>query len=202
MKRALDITAACVLAGGFLYACFVALAIEPGMGFRTPADYVNPTLILAGTRTIWWYVGELVYIAIGVACLYLGGRATDRYGKISGVLAGAGFVFIGLIDRALLDLQAYLPDAEQVTTSTLGFLPARLAALRLSALAFGVFAWRLSLETAQPGIWGTLWRGLGFLVLLAGIALVFAFVPTILLLLLWSIGLVLVFAASETREST
>lgn len=181
MRKTLDTVAAGVLVAGFAYVCYGALVVEPGMGFRTPADYVNPALILAATRTTLWYIGEIVYIAIGVSCVYLAGRFTDRYAWVAGTVAGIGFAFIGILDRVFLDLPTWLGDEQQTTVSVLGFIPLRLAVLRMAAGSFGVFAWRVSMATSIRGRWYTLWRVLGYVMLVAGIVFVFVFIPMILL---------------------
>jgi hypothetical protein len=107
----------------------------------------------------------------------LAGRFADRYLLIAGTTAGILFVFIGILDRVLLDLPGWMGSRQEVTTSVLGFIPVRLAVLRTAVVAFGVFAWRVNAGTSFPGRWSKLWSGFGYLVLLASIVFVFVFIP-------------------------
>jgi hypothetical protein len=201
MARASTIVAAGIIAAGFAYVCYVSLLIEPGMGYRTPADYVNPALFLAGTQTMVWYIGELIYIAIGVSCVYISAQFVDRYTWIAGALAGIGFVFIGILDRVFLDLPTWMASEEQVTASVLGFMPLRLATLRLAAVAFGVFAWRVSIATSMQIRWPKLWRGIGYLALLAAVAFVFVLIPMVFIFLVWSVGFFALLLRQKKAES-
>lgn len=187
MDRILRIIAAGILAAGFTYVSFVSLVIEPAMDFKTAADYANPSLILESTKSLVWYIGEFIYIFIGISCIYLAGQFKDQYLRIAGVISGFLFVFIGVLDRTLLDLPEWLGNEQQVITSVLGVIPWRLAAVKIAAISFGIFSWRVSSTTEILLRWPRLLRIMSYLILLAAIIILFIFVPMILLINLWCI---------------
>jgi hypothetical protein len=178
--------AASFLALGFAIVSFIFLVIEPRMGFSELSDFFDPAKVLSAVGSPAWFVGKVIYLGFGVALQYLAFSSNDRYLRASGLIAAVGFVFIASLGRVLDQLPTFIGDDSQLQVAVLGFLPVRLAALRTTVLALGVFAWR-STRDHEPGETSSaVWRGFGYLVLAASATFLFVLIPVPLVFTVWA----------------
>ena len=185
MKKTSTI-AASFLALGFAIGSFIFLAIEPRMGFSEPSDFFDPEKVLSAAESTVWLVGSLIFLGFGLALAYLALPSDDRNLRASGLIAAVGFFFLGSLGIVLGQLAAFIPDRNHLEIAVLGFLPVRLAALRTTALALGVFAWRTTRDPGPGETGPAAWRGLGYLVLAASVVFVFVLIPVPLVFTIWA----------------
>ena len=183
------VVAAAFVALGFVFVSFVLLVVERRMGLTSVADFFDPAKVLVGLASPVWLIGDLIYLGFGLALAYLTTSSEDRILRATGLIAAAGFVFIGCLGQVAKMLPSLIADSGHVETALLGLLPVRLAALRTTVLALGIFAWRTTRdrETGQSG--PVAWRALGYLVLAASVAFLFVFLPIPVLFAIWALWL-------------
>ena len=204
-----NLVAASFLALGFVAISVILVAIEPGMGFAGPADYFDPAKVLVGIKSLAWLLGDLIYLGFSVALAYLAlgplsvgtlsGGSDDRYLRASGLAAAVAFLFIASLGRTLAQLPFFISDSGRLEAAVLGLTAVRFGALKTMVVALGVFAWRTTRASeAEAGSAvrpGALWRGFGYLILVASVVFVFVFVPVPLLFAVWAVW----FAARQAR---
>ena len=61
--------AAAFLAVGFAAVSYVAIAAEPGMGFTTPGDFLDPVKVATGYQSGVWRLEKLFYLGFPRAAL-------------------------------------------------------------------------------------------------------------------------------------
>lgn len=181
--------AAAFLAIGFAFVTYVAVSVEPGMGFTSFADFFDPAKVAAGYDSAVWRLENLLYLAFPLAFWLLAAASDDRFELWSGAAAGLLFVVVGAIDRVGLQLGTLIQDQDALHASITGLLPVRFAVLKCTVLAIGVFAWRTTRGGRQAGPLGKAWSALGFLMLLVGLGFFFAFFPAPAAILVWAVAL-------------
>jgi hypothetical protein len=182
------VAAALYLALAFAVVSFIAVFVEPGMGFHTPADFLDPAKVFAGLDTFAWRLEGPLYLAFPIAFWVLARRSDDRYLVWSGVAAGVLFFLVGAIDRTMAQMPDFLSDAEAISASA-AILPVRFAVLKATVAAVGVFAWRTTRESSDAGALATTWRVLGYLILVACVAFLYVFLPVPLVIMVWAMAL-------------
>lgn len=190
MKSAKALAAA-DLAVGFGIISFIMLGIEPGMGFTTPGDFLDPVKVTRGYASIPWLVSTVIYLTFPVA-LYVLARSIQRR-SISelGLAAAALGLFLACLDAVGIQLRFLLPGEEQVRLAVTALLPIRFAVLKATVVMLGLFAWGTTRTGAGHGPGMRSWRILGWAVLLVSVAFVFVFVPVPVAFFLWAAGLTL-----------
>jgi hypothetical protein len=183
--------AAAFLAVGFAFVTWVALRVEPGMGFTSFVDFFDPGKVADGYASSVWRVENLLYLAFPFAFWLLAATSDDRMARWSGAMAGLFLLAVGAIDRVGIQMIGLVQDESLLRTSIAGLLPVRFGLLKCTVLAIGVFAWRTSQVGSGAGILVMAWKGLGWLLLLAGLLFLFAFVPAPLAISVWAIALTL-----------
>ena len=108
------------------------------------------------------------------------------------------FFLVGAIDRVGIQLPSLVTGELDLRASYVAMLPIRLALLKSTAFALGVFAWRTTRTDWGGGALDKAWRGLGYVMLLVGAGFVFAFIPAPLAILVWATAL----AVREVRRPT
>lgn len=181
--------AAAFVAAGFAFVTWVAVFVEPDMGFAGFADFFDADKVIAGYGTVVWRVENLLYLAFPFAFFLLAATSRDRFELWSGALAGLLFLVVGAIDRVGLQLVTTLQDDAALRASISGMLPVRFALLKCTVLAICLFAWRTTRGGWAGGLAGKAWAALGVLVLVVGLAFLFAFVPAPLAIFLWAAAL-------------
>ncbi len=186
MRDLKDVLTAATWTVGFAGVTYIMLIVEPTMGFTTPADYADPVKVLKGYGSSAWFVGDLIYLGVGIAALGVWARSDDRVLRGSAMVAGIGFLFLSSLDRVFLVLPTWLGDDGQATMAVLGVTPVRLAVLRVTVLAFAAMAWQLAGVQPAPGTAGVVWRVVSGLALLGAIAFQVMFLPVPVLFFTWS----------------
>jgi hypothetical protein len=186
MKRS-EVAAAAFLGAGFVYGTFLFLVLEPGMGFNGLSDFFDPAKVFPATRSPAWIVEGLVYLGFGVALTYLGLSADDRYQRTFGIVAGVFFFLLGCIGRVVGSLPDLIADPVSRDAALLGLLSTRLAVLRATVLALGVFAWRTTLQVEAGAGASMAWRGFGVLLLIGSASFLFVLLPLPPLFAVWAV---------------
>jgi hypothetical protein len=182
------VAAALYLALGFAVVSFIAVFVEPAMGFHTAADFLDAAKVSAGLDTFAWRLEGPLYLVFPIAFWVLARRSDDRYLVWSGVAAGVLFFGVGVIDRTMAQMPGLLSDAE-ATGAIAAILPVRFAVLKATVAAVGVFAWRTTRASAGAGALVMAWRALGYLILVACVAFLYVFLPVPLVLMVWAMAL-------------
>lgn len=182
--------AAAFLALAFGFITYVAVAVEPGMGFTdVPADFLDPEKVMAGYTTAVWRVEGVLYLLIPVALILVarGSRTPVTYG--SGVLAALLFFLVAVTDRVGAQIPVLYADTEAQRAVLAALLPVRLVFLKCAVVGIGFFAFRTTREKWGSGAGGMLWNALGYIVLIFSIAFLYAFVPAPLAFVVWAAAL-------------
>lgn len=182
---------------GFGWVTYVAVLVEPGMGFQTPGDFLDAEKVAAGYTSAVWLVSNWLYLLFPVAILLLARPSDDPWLRWSGLAAALLFLVVGSIDRVGIQLPDLLSSDETVVSAVGAMLPVRFALLKAAVLALGVFAWRTTRTPGAEGWSGRLWRGFGWLTLVAAVLFMAVFLPVPVLLFFWGTGL----AVMELRTS-
>ena len=179
--------AASWLAVVFVWTSCVMLFVEPGMGFRTPADFLDPVKVAAGYGSTVWFVSNLLYFSVPVAVMSIVVGADDRLLQWSGLGTSVLWLVLASMDRVGTQLPDLLSEEAVITAHTAG-LPVRFAVLKAAGVTFGVFAWRTTRLDPLDGAGERLWRGLGWLMLLIGVVFVLFFVPLPIAFAVWAVA--------------
>lgn len=177
------------LALGFAIITFVAVAVEPRMGFETFADFFDPAKIVAGYATTVWRAEGYLYFAMPVALWLLTAQPEDGALHTWGVAAGILFLVVASLDHVLAQLPAFVVDVGSVEAAIGAAMPIRFAILRCMVLAVGVVAWRTTRAGWGSGALDKAWRAYGWVVLGASAAFMLTFLPAPLLFTVWAAGL-------------
>lgn len=189
--RAARALSAAFLALGFGVVTFIAVAVEPQMGFTDlPADFFDPELLAVANESTAWQWGNLIYLAIPVATWLLVADSEDAYLRWSGVVAGLLFFLVGAAGQVGFELPALL-SGEDADAALVALMLVRFALLKTAVFAFGVFAWRMTRVRSGSGVVSAIWRAFGYVVLALGIAFIFVLVPVPIVFFLWGVGLTL-----------
>jgi hypothetical protein len=191
--------AAAFLAVGFAAVSYVAIAAEPGMGFTTPGDFLDPVKVATGYQSGVWRVENLFYLGFPVALWILALPCPERLQRWSGALAGLFFLVVGAIDRVGIQLPFLLTDERSVQASVAALLPIRFALMKCVVLTICIFAWRTTRNAPASGAMSRLWRAYGSVMAFVGVAFVFVFIPAPVAILVWAVGLT---AAEWRRPAT
>ncbi len=208
--RSASSMAAAFLALGFAVVSFIAIAIEPAMGFATFADFFDSAKVAAGYGSAAWRLENLIYFGFSAALLVLVVRSHRRYEAVPGLVAAVLFLLLASVDRVGIQLPALLPTEDALRASIAAALPVRFAVLKSAVVALGFFAWSTTrtprgtglgqVRASGRGIWTAAWRALGWLVLALSLVFLFAFVPVPLAFFVWAVGLTVARARPE-REA-
>jgi hypothetical protein len=190
------VASALFLALGFAAVTHIAVFIEPGMGFESPADFLDPRKVAAGLDSVAWRLEGPLYLALPVPFWVLARGSDDRYLVWSGVAAGVLFFVVGAIDRTMAQLPGLTSDADAIA-GIAAMLPVRLAVLKATVVAIGVFAWRTTRTKSPGGVLSFAWQVLGYLVLAVSLVFLYIFVPAPLAFAVWAIAL----TARELRSA-
>ena len=203
--RVPTVVAAAVLAVGFGWVSGVMLYVEPGMGFLSPVDFFDAGKVAAGYASFAWSVSSVIYMLFLPAAWVISTSSSNLYVRWSGAAAGLLFFVVGAIDRVGVQLPGLLASDEVVVAAVAATLPVRFALLKSAVLALGVLAWGTTRPSFVGGVGNRAWRGLGWMMLLASIGFLFAFIPVPLAFFVWGIMLTLLsmrtFFASPTVET-
>jgi hypothetical protein len=187
--RALTVVAAGMLAVGFGWVSYVLLFVEPGMGFTEPADFFDAEKAAAGYTSLVWSVGSVVYMLFLPAAWVISRSSDNLYVRWSGIAAGLLFLVVGTIDRVGGQLSAMLSTDEAVIAAVAAMLPVRFALLKSGVVTLGVLAWGTTRVSFAGGVGNRIWRGFGWLTLLASMGFLFLFIPVPLVFFVWGVTL-------------
>lgn len=187
--RSSKVLAALYLAVGFAAVSYIMLAIEPGMGFASPADYFDAVTVAAGYATTTWLVENVIYLSIPLAILLLVRFESAEQLVWSGLAAAGAFLVLGAIDRVGIQLHSVLSDPAEVRGAVASLLPIRLAVLQVAVVTLGTFAWTTTRSGVAASPADRTWKGLGWLVLAGSLLFPFIFLPMPIFFFLWSVGL-------------
>jgi hypothetical protein len=197
MKSATTLAAA-VLAVGFGVVSYIMIALEPGMGFVTPADYFDPVKVTAGYASLPWLVSTLLYLTFPVALFVLAKASAQERVSQFGLTSAALGLLLGSIDLVGVQLSSLLSGKENLQAAVAALLPIRFAVLKATVVMLGLFAWGTTRESVGHSIGVRSWRALGWMVLGVSIVFLFVFVPAPIAFFVWAAGLTLTNA--RTRE--
>lgn len=128
----------------------ILLFVEPGMGFRSFADFWNPDLVVPALESTAWLIGDLCHVTSGVLLLLLVatlGVSTNRLSRLArtlGVVAGATFILMAMIDRAASLLPALVAASDTVASLAIGYVATRLGVLFAALFFLGGFVLALA----------------------------------------------------------
>lgn len=168
------------LGASYTVGAAILLFVEPGMGFRSFADFWNPDLVVPALGSAAWLVSDLSHLVNGTLLLVLvaslGTPTTPltRLVSTSGVAAGSTFVLLAMLDRAAAFLPALVTDSGRLATLAVGFIATRAGVLFAALFLLGGFMLALSVAYRRD-----LPRWFVVLSFIAGIAAIgFLLVPT------------------------
>jgi len=183
-----EVVAAGWLAVVFLWTSYVMLLVEPGMGFQTPADFLDPAKVAIGNASVYWLISNLLYLSVPVAVMTVVVSADDRLVQWSGLATSILWLVLGSMDRVGIQLPDLMVSDEAVLAAIAAMLPVRFAILKASAFSFGAFAWSVTRVDRRAGTGPRLWRALGWLILLSSVAFLFVFLPVPIAYALWAVA--------------
>ena len=137
--------AAAGLAISYGVGSFVMLAVEPGMGFRSVADYFDPLLLVPALDSVAWLVSDVCHLVNGCLIAVLGvtlagtASAAHRLTRITAAGAAILFILLAMLDRAAAGLPALVADNELRSTIALAFVSARMGVLFAAVCIAGAF---------------------------------------------------------------
>lgn len=199
--RKTNVFAASFLGVGFACVSYVMLFLEPSMGFKNPADYFDAQKVAAGYASTAWLVTSVLYLAFPIAVMAIAYSANDRHLQWFGVGAALLGLMLGAVDRAGSQLPALLPTHEAVLAAVAALLPIRFAILKATVVALGLFAWRTTRTGSAHGAGPRVWRGFGWVVLVASVGFMFVFIPVPVVFAIWGVGLAIQYYWSAPRGS-
>lgn len=173
--------AASFVAVGFVAISVILLFVEPGMGFSSFPDYLDPDKVIPASTSLVWLAGDLVYLGSAIAFVVMGSESEDRVVTGAALTAAVFFVLVASLDRILAQLPQAVPEREHLEAAVLGLIVTRFGALKVVVTAVAVFAWR---STAGER-WGPVWRGAGLVLLASAAAFIFVFLPMPVVFALW-----------------
>lgn len=186
---------------GFAWVSYVAIFVEPGMGFVSlPADFLDAEKVAVGYTSSVWLVSDLIYLAFPVAVMTIAYWADDRLLQWAGAGSSLLWLMVGAIDRIGIELPALLPTQEAVISTLGAILPIRLALLKSAVVTLGVFAWRTTRVGSSSGAAAKLWTGFGWLVLALSVAFMFVLVPVPIIFTAWGIGLLVAYWTASPHD--
>lgn len=164
---------------GFAGISFILIAVEPGMGFHSFADYLDPQKVIPQAGSAAWLVGDLLYLGFAVALAALALESGDRLARASAFAAATLFLLVTALDRVLAVLPGAIPEPVHLEAAVLGLVSTRFGVLKVTVLTLAVLAWRTTSGAAR------IWRVLAALLLVAAAAFLFVFLPVPLLFAAW-----------------
>lgn len=180
-----ETVAAAYIAAGFAFISVIALVVEPQLGLVEPSDQLDPVKISGVIRLPVMIAGNVTILGFSFAVAYLAARSEDIYFAAAGFVAAFAFLVLGCLGQAAAAVPVLIPDVPQQEIAQLALAAVRSAFLRAAVLSLAVVAWRSTL--AKPiGDTPFLWRLLGVLILLGGLAFFFVFVPVPLMFTVWA----------------
>lgn len=182
------LASAIYLTVGFAAVSYIAVFVEPDMGFTSMGDFLDPTKVAAGFRTGAWRLENLLYLTFPIAFWVLAKQSDDAYLVWSGVATGLFFLLVGAFDRTMMQMPDLLAPSEAAAAVS-AILAVRFAVLKSTVAAVGVFAWRCTRTSPREGTYGRAWRGLGWVALAVSVAFVFVFLPAPLMVTIWAAAL-------------
>lgn len=189
MMEKSTVFAAGFLALGFTWIAFVMLFVEPGMGFESPADFLDAGKVASGYASRAWFVSNLVYLAFPVALTAIAFSSDDALLRWSGMGSALLWLVVASIDRVGVQLPDLMPTDDAVVAAVATTLPIRFAVLKALVVTLGIFAWRSTRVDPAGTDGGFVWRGLGWLVLALSLGFVFVFIPMPVIFAVWSVFL-------------
>lgn len=181
--------AAAYLGVGFAWVSFVAIVVEPDMGFTTFADFFDGQKVAEGYTSNVWLVSNFLYLTFPIAVLVIVNSGNDRLLQWAGVSSALLWLLVGAVDRVGIQLHMLLPTNEAVITAVAATLPIRFALLKSAVLSLGVVAWRTTRGGTASGVGARLWAALGWIVLLLSLGLMFVFTPAPVAFSIWGFAL-------------
>ena len=197
--RKTDFFAASFLGIGFACVSYVMLVVEPGMGFESPRDYFDPRKVAAGYASAAWLVTNVLYLAFPIAVMVIACSVNDRLLQWFGVGAALLGLVLASVDRVGIQLSALLPTNEAAVDAVAAMLPIRFAILKATVVALGLFAWRTTRSGTTRGAGPRVWRGFGWVVLVASVGFVFAFIPVPVVFSVWGVVLAIRYFSAAPR---
>lgn len=194
-----DRVAAGYLAIGFAVVSYIAVRIEPSMGFVTPIDYFDPVKVAAGYSSLPWLVENLLYFTFPVALFVLSRSGVQERVARLGVAAACVWLVLASIDRVGIQLSSMTSSQFDVTAAVAAMLPVRLAVLKATVVSTGLFAWATTRTSDPTGVAMRSWRALGWIVLLTSVAFFFVFLPMPVVFCVWTVGLTLTLGETGLR---
>jgi hypothetical protein len=201
MVRTSKLLAAGFLGVGFAWVSYVAIVVEPDMGFvRVPADFFDSQKVAEGYASSVWLVSNFIYLLFPVAIMAIVYSGDDRL--LSWVGAGSSLLWlvVGAVDRIAIQLPTLVATNEAVISAVGALLPMRFALLKSAVFTLGVFAWRTTRPGVSPGAAPGLWAGFGWLVLALSVAFMFVLVPVPIIFTIWGVVLFLRFWAASPPD--
>lgn len=136
----------------YTVAAGIMLFVEPGMGFRSFADFWNPDLVAPALSTTAWLISDLCHLGSGTllmifaASLTAPGDALSRLVRNLCIAAGTAFVLVAMIDWAARSLPALVADPAELATLSVGYIATRVGVLFAGAFLLGSFVVAFALE--------------------------------------------------------
>jgi hypothetical protein len=187
--RNVIVFAAGFLGVGFAWVSYVTLFVEPGMGFEGPADFFDAQKVAAGYAAAVWFVSNVFYLMFPVAVMAIAYTEGDRLLQSFGISSAVLWLVVGAVDRVGIQLPALLSTNEAVVAAIAVTLPIRFGILKAAVVALGFFAWRTTRVKTGDGAGARVWRGFGWVVLVASLGFLFAFLPVPVVFAVWGIAL-------------
>jgi hypothetical protein len=197
--RSATTLAAAFLAFGFGVVVYIAIWVEPAMGFLEPADFFDPGKVAAGLGSTPWLVDNLLFLSFPVAFLVISRSSANELVGPFGLAAAVFFLLLGSMGRAANQLPSFLSSEEELRVALAGMLPVRFAVLKASVVAMGLFAWSTTRSGGGHGLARLAWRAFGWFVLAASVSFLFVFLPLPIVFFPWAIGLTVTSALAGAR---
>ena len=182
-----------VLAAAWLGHTVILFFIEPGMGFRSPADYFDLSKVVPALDSLAWLSSNVLHVVTGFALLQFqlelrSARPEERQLAADiGLVAAPLFVIVGVCGFVGASLGELLRgDASALSTSLYALLVTRTCLLFGAITLLGMMILTFSARRDNAAGW---LRLLGLAVGAACILFVVLPAPIPLLLLIWSLAL-------------
>lgn len=170
--------------------CYVAIFIEPDMGFESMADFFDTTKVAGGYETsVAWRLVTGLMLLLPVAIAVLVHESTDRYRLRAGLASAVLILVVACLDLVGYQLNSLLADGEAVRTAIAAMLPVRFGIQKALVVMLALFAWRTTQASPHRGALNRAWRVSGWVVLALGIVFVFAPFPVPVVFFVWGLGL-------------